>query len=165
GGSKPPFFLVAGGVGGEAELIVYAGLVRYLDSQQPFYGLRARGVDDLVDPHETVEQMAAEHLAEIRSVQPHGPYFIGGGCAGGVVAFEIAQQLRTQGEPVAALILIDSGFPRRSSYLWNGLLDFWSRGVLPLARSWRQNPAEFSRLLREKIMILTSPSPEQRVGR
>src|SRR5262245_66240758 len=73
GGRKPPFFLVAGGHGGEAELLVYARLARYLDSGRPFYGLRARGVDELVEPHETVEEMAAEHGRAIRAVQPHGP--------------------------------------------------------------------------------------------
>src|SRR5262249_58586943 len=81
GGSKPPFFLVTGGFGGEAELLVYARLARYLDSRRPFYGLRARGVDELVEPHQTVEQMAAEHVGEIRTVQPQGPYFIRGSCA------------------------------------------------------------------------------------
>src|SRR5262245_66581763 len=74
GGSKPPFFLVAGGFGGEAELLVYARLARYLDSQRPFYGLRARGVDELVEPHETVEQMAAEHVRESRAGQPQRPH-------------------------------------------------------------------------------------------
>jgi amino acid adenylation domain-containing protein len=163
-GSEPPFFLVAGGFGGEAELLVYARLVRYLNSRQPLYALRARGVDDLVEPHETVEGMAAEHIAAIRKVQPHGPYFIGGSCVGGIVAFEIAQQLRAQGEPIAGLILVDSGFPSWSSYLRNRVLDFWRSEVLPLVRSWRQSRAQFRTLIKEKIMILIAPSPEQRAG-
>src|SRR5262249_58320076 len=117
GGGEPAFFLVAGGFGGEAEVLVYAKIARHLDSQRPFYGLRARGVDELVEPHETVEQMAAEHVREIRAVQPHGPYFIGGSCVGGVVAFEIVQQLRARGEPIGALVLIDSAFPT-----WVGLV-------------------------------------------
>ena len=60
-------------MGGEQELLVYARLTRYLNPDQPFYGLRARGVDDLVEPHESVEAMAAEHLEEIRKVQPTRP--------------------------------------------------------------------------------------------
>jgi thioesterase domain-containing protein len=109
--------------------------------------------------------MAAEHLAEIRKVQPHGPYFIGGSCLGGVVAFEIAQQLRAQGDLVGPLILVDSGFPSWSRLLRNRLIEFWSGEVLPLAQSWRRNPAQFRTKLKEKIMILTAPSPEQRIGR
>src|SRR5262249_23366237 len=66
GGNRLPFFFVPGGFGGEAELLVYAKLARYLDPQQPFYGLRARGVDELVEPHPSVEVMAAEHVREIR---------------------------------------------------------------------------------------------------
>src|SRR5262249_50852555 len=124
-GPKPPFFLVAGGFGGEAELLVYARLTRFLDHRRPFYGLRARGVDDLVDPHKTVEAMAAEHIGEIRQIQPCGPYFIGGSCSGGVVALEIARQLHQRGEAVASLILVDSSFPRWFGYLWYVLRQFW----------------------------------------
>jgi thioesterase domain-containing protein len=165
GGSKPPFFLVAGGFGGEAELIVYAGLARYLDRERPFYGLRIRGVDDLTDPHETVEKMAAEHVAEIRGVQPHGPYLIGGSCVGGVVAFEIAQQLLAQGEAIGSLILIDSRFPSQGWLLRFVLGEFWRSEVLPLTRSYRRGAAGLRAALKEKITMLTNPSPEQRVGR
>ena len=164
-GDKPPFFLVIGGFGGEAELLVYARLIRFLDHQRPFYGLRARGVDDLVNPHRTVQEMAAEHLNDIRKIQPHGPYFIGGGCSGGMVALEIAQQLHSQGEVVASLILVDSSVPSWRTYLRYRLFRIWSEEVLPLLQSWRLSPAHFHAMLKEKIMILTAPSSEQRVGR
>jgi aspartate racemase len=163
-GTKPPFFLVAGGFGGEAELIVYAGLVRYLDSRRPFYGLRIRGVDDLVEPDETVEAMAAEHVAEIRKIQPRGPYFIGGACVGGVVALEIAQQLRAQGESMGSLILLDSRYPS-----WGWLLRYrlWRVShleVMPLMASWRQGQAQFLALLKTKINALATPSAQIRFG-
>jgi aspartate racemase len=165
GGSKSPFFLVAGGFGGEAELIVYAGLARHLDRERPFYGLRVRGVDDLTDPHETVEKMAAEHVAEIRGVQPHGPYLIGGSCVGGVVALEIVQQLLAQGEAIGSLILIDSRFPSQGWLLRFVLGEFWRSEILPLTRSYRRGAAGFRAALKEKITMLTNPSPEQRIGR
>ena len=101
GGSEPPFFLVPGGFAGEAELLVYARLACFLNRRQPFYALRTRCVDELEEPLETVEMMAAEHLSDIRRFQPQGPYFIGGACAGGVVALEMAHQLHGQGEVVA----------------------------------------------------------------
>jgi thioesterase domain-containing protein len=115
GGTRRPFFLVAGGFGGEAELLVYARLAEHLEDGRPIYGLRIRGVDDLVEPGESVEAIAAGHVAEIRKVQPKGPYFIGGSCVGGVIAFEIAQQLQHQGEEIALLVLVDSTYP---NWIW-----------------------------------------------
>jgi thioesterase domain-containing protein len=165
GGNKPPFFLVAGGFGGEDELLVYARLVRYLDSQRPFYGLRARGVDELVEPHETVEQMAAEHVREIRAVQPHGPYFIGGSCVGGVVAFEIAQQLRAWGEPIGSLVLIDSAFPTWVGVVRNRLRTLWHNEMLPFLRRCGAGRHEFYAALRERIQFLVAPTDEQKIGR
>ena len=165
GGSNPPFFLVAGGFGAEAELLVYAGLVRHLNNRQPFYGLRIRGVDDLVEPAESVEQIAAEHLAEIRKVQPHGPYFIGGSCVGGVVALEIAQQIRAQNEEVGSLILVDSRFPSWNWLLRNRFREFWNGDVVPLWRSLRQSQANFQTALKDRIAIRFNPSSEQKVGR
>jgi len=164
GGSKPPFFLVAGGFGGEAELLVYARLARHLDSQRPFYGLRARGVDELVEPHETVEQMAAEHVREIRAVQPHGPYFIGGSCVGGVVAFEIAQQLRARGETIGSLVLIDSQFPTWLRTLRIQLRNFWRNAMLPFLRRCRGGRREFLAALRDSIQVRFDPTDEQKIG-
>jgi len=164
GGSRRPFFLVAGGFGGEAELLAYAGLARHLDSQQPFYGLRARGVDELVEPHDTVENMAAEHIAEIRKVQPHGPYFLGGACVGGVVAFEIARQLRALGEEIGLLVLVDCQYPSWSGQLRIRFIEFWRNEVLSLVQCWRHSPAKFLAALDEKVRIRIAPSPEQKVG-
>jgi oxalate---CoA ligase len=58
-------------------------------------------------PHETVEEMAAHYIDEIRRVQPHGPYYIGGHCAGAWPAFEMARQLRAAGETIATLVVVD----------------------------------------------------------
>jgi aspartate racemase len=165
GGNKPPFFLVAGGFGGEAELLVYAKLARYLDRQQPFYGLRARGVDELIEPYPTVERMAAEHVRAIGTIQPHGPYFIGGSCVGGVVALEIAQQLLAQGEPIGLLVLVDSQFPTWQRMLRNRLGDFWRDQVLPFFRNCRVSRQEFGAALRKSVQLHCAPTREQRIGR
>ena len=58
--------------------------------------------------------MAAHYIEEIRTLQPEGPYFIGGHCIGGLIAFEMAQQLHRQGERVGLLALFDSYAPRGS---------------------------------------------------
>ncbi|MGZ5330870.1 MAG: amino acid adenylation domain-containing protein [Solirubrobacterales bacterium] len=162
-GELPPLFLVAGGMGGEQELLVYARLARYLNPGQPFYGLRARGVDDLVEPHESVEAMAAEHLEEIRKVQPRGPYFISGSCVGGVVAFELAQQLRAGGEQVATLVLIDSNYPTRPRMIRNQLLNLW-QDTLPPGVARPGGLRGIAARARDRARVVFSPTEEQRIG-
>jgi thioesterase domain-containing protein len=89
----------------------YYGLARYLGSDQPVYALRARGLDGIQQPHETIEEMVRDYLAEVRQVQPHGPYFLCGHSFGGLVAYEMARQLQTQGEKIALLAIFDSRKP------------------------------------------------------
>jgi len=115
-GKNPPFFAVPG-VGGN--VLVFARLAKLLGDAQPFYGLQARGLDGKEKPFMRVEEMAAHYIEEIRSIQPHGPYLIGGTCTGGLAAYEIAQQLMAQGEQVI-LAVMESWHPR--SYLTH-----WSR--------------------------------------
>ncbi|MBD2569977.1 amino acid adenylation domain-containing protein [Anabaena lutea] len=107
--SKPPLFLVHA-LGGN--IIGYQTLVRYLDSEQPIYGLQAQGLDGKQPPHTRVEDMAAHYIQEIRTVQPHGPYLLAGFSSGGIVAFEMGQQLAAQGEQVALLAMFDTYNPR-----------------------------------------------------
>jgi amino acid adenylation domain-containing protein len=96
-GSKPPFFCIHGTAGKAANLI---------GSDQPFYGGIPHGL--LVDRiPATVEEMAADYVKEIRILQPEGPYFVGGYSIGGLLAFEIAHQLKSQGQEVGLLALID----------------------------------------------------------
>jgi amino acid adenylation domain-containing protein len=101
-GERAPLFLVPG-VGGN--VLVFTALARLLEGERPVYGLQARGLDGIEAPFRSMTEMAAHHVAEMRSVQPHGPYLIGGACTGGVVAYEMAQQLRAQGESVELLVL------------------------------------------------------------
>lgn len=129
-GTLPPFFCVHS-LG--ANLVSYRHLARRLGNEQPFYGLQPQGLDGEQQPHFRVEDMAAHYIKEIRTVQPQGPYFLGGVCLGGVVAFEMAQQLRAQGDLVARLVLIDSHFPVFPRHYLVGA--FRSRG-LSLADSY-----------------------------
>ncbi|MGQ0809754.1 MAG: amino acid adenylation domain-containing protein [Nitrospiraceae bacterium] len=108
GGAKPPFFVVPG-VGGN--VLVFARLSKLLGQEQPFYGLQSRGLDGREQPFTRVEEMAAHYVQEIRTVSPKGPYLIGGTCTGGVVAYEMAQQLSGQGERVI-LTIMESWHPR-----------------------------------------------------
>ncbi len=108
GGSKRPLFLVhpAGG-----HVFPYIHLAQFLGPDQPCYGLQARGVEDGQDPHTRIEDMAAYYIQAMQTVQPTGPYLLGGWSMGGVVAFEMAQQLHAQGQHVALLAILDGRIP------------------------------------------------------
>jgi thioesterase domain-containing protein/acyl carrier protein len=107
-GSSPPLFMVPG-VGGS--ILGYHTLARLLGPDQPFYGLQSRGLDGTTRPLTRIESIASEYLAEIRQVQPSGPYHLIGMCMGGVVAYEMAQQLRASGQAVAFLGLLETWPP------------------------------------------------------
>ncbi|MFQ5610898.1 MAG: amino acid adenylation domain-containing protein [Anaerolineae bacterium] len=100
GGSRPPLFCVPGNLGNV--FVDLGDLARYLGPDQPFYGLQ----DGLQNPAQ-IGALAARYLQEIRTVQPEGPYLLGGVCWGGVVAYEMAQQLRREGQPVALLAMVE----------------------------------------------------------
>jgi thioesterase domain-containing protein/acyl carrier protein len=102
GGRKTPFFAVPG-VGGN--VLVFGKLARLLGRDQPFYGLQARGLNHGEKPFGSVEEAAQAFVGEIRAIRPHGPYFIGGTCTGGVYAYEVARQLATQGEDVSLVLM------------------------------------------------------------
>ncbi len=114
-GARLPFFCVHP-VGGH--VLCYLDLARALGADQPFYGLQApRGRAGEPGGHDPgtgprmepgIEQMAARYLDAIRTVQPRGPYALGGWSLGGTIAFEIARLLHAAGEEVALLALIDS---------------------------------------------------------
>jgi amino acid adenylation domain-containing protein len=137
GGSHRPFFCVhpAGG-----SVLCYRDLARHLGPDQPVYGLQARGLDGR-QPYQTrVEEMAAHYLQEIRVAQPKGPYFLGGFSFGGLVAYEMAQQLQAQGEQVAMLALLDA----------------WGPGY-PISRSIGQQ-------IRDQFRRLTGRAPDRTPG-
>ena len=108
-GSKFPFFWVHG----EASDSL---LPQYLGTDQPVYALRHQSENGSQALYTTVESIAAHYLDEIRTVQTSGPYHLGGYCFGGMVAFEIAQQLKKQGEEVALLALLEPSSPRNREF-------------------------------------------------
>lgn len=104
-GSRRPFFCVPGNLG---NVFTDLGcLARHLGPDQPFYGLQ----DGTQNPTQ-IETLAAYYLDEMRAVQPAGPYLLGGVCSGGVVAFEMAQQLQARGQGVPLLALVEPSPPR-----------------------------------------------------
>jgi amino acid adenylation domain-containing protein len=104
-GRKPPLFLVHG-YGGV--VWGFVKLVRCLATDQPVYGLQAIDRFGGENRHTSVEEMAACYVKEIRSLQPDGPYYLGGHSLGGWIAYETAQQLARQGQSVQMLALFDT---------------------------------------------------------
>jgi amino acid adenylation domain-containing protein len=127
-GTRPPLFFVHA-IGGN--VLNYVRLAKGFDADQPIYGLQAVGLDGLEPPLESVPEMAARYVEEIRKVQPHGPYFLAGGSMGGAIAYEIAQQLSADGEPIGMLGLFDTYGPA------NRRLETAGHRRITLARVWR----------------------------
>ena len=108
GEHRRKLFLVHPGGG---TLLNYVHLVRHLPPAIPIHGIQARGLDGAREPHETLEEMAHDYVAEVRRVQAEGPYLLAGHSMGGVIAFEMARQLVALGEDVAFLGMFDSVAP------------------------------------------------------
>jgi thioesterase domain-containing protein len=105
-GSKPPLTFVhpTGG-----NVLCYLDLARCLGSDRPFYGLQTAGLYGERPLYTKIEDMAAHYIEALRNVQPDGPYFIGGWSLGGLIAYEMAQQLVAQGQKIGQLLLLDTG--------------------------------------------------------
>ena len=107
-GSKPPLFCIH--VLGKG-LKFYRPMVKYLGTEQPLYGLAIPTVDNSSACLHRAEDLAAHYIKEMQILQPEGPYFLVGMSFGGVVAFEMAQQLVAQGQKVSLLALLDTYAP------------------------------------------------------
>jgi thioesterase domain-containing protein len=111
-------------------------LARSLGPEQPFYGLHAPfgatigGEEKTVGA--TIEEMAAHYITAIQTVQPQGPYLLGGWSLGGVIALEMAQQLQRQGHDIGVLAIIDSMLsdPQRRARAMEEVVDLSTAGVV-----------------------------------
>ncbi len=152
-GSKPPFFCVHG-LGGH--VLRFGPLARNLGNERPFYALQARGLDGQYPCDTSVEAMAEHYIAEIRSLQPEGPYHLGGYSFGGAVAYEMARQLQAAGQQVSFLALLDTypGLVPESgsligTFLGLSLLEKWTYLVSKRKMVFRR--------IRARIEALTFP--------
>src|SRR4051794_6565413 len=136
-GDARPLFMVHSTWGDVLGMRPFADALR---TRRPVYGLQALGLDPAEQPQTRVEDMAASYVETIRSVQPAGPYAIGGYSFGGLVAFEMARILHGQGEEVDWLGLIDANV---------------SHAGLPTLRRWRFLAGRPLRLLRSRIAVRT----------
>ncbi len=120
-GEKTPLFLIHAGGG---YVFFYRALAARLAPDRPVYAIRAATKRDSAahrfDRTNSIRELAARYIDEIRAVQPQGPYTLGGACLGGVVAFEMAQQLRARGEVIGAPVLLFDSFVGKIEEDWRG---------------------------------------------
>ncbi len=156
-GSRPPFFCMHGAGG---TVLMYRDLSRHLGDDQPFYGLQSQGLDGSWPPLTQIEDMASLYAKEIRRVQPQGPYFLGGYCMGGTVAFEVAQQLQAEGEPVALLALFDTmNWHKIPLTMWSKSSHATQRLFFHAASFFSLDSARKTRFLKEKLDALKKRIP------
>lgn len=134
--NHPPLFLVHP-IGGGID--AYPALARNLHPDCPVYGIRAIGLDQESDPIQDMPTMATLYRQAIQRIQPFGPYYLGGWSMGGVVAYEIAQQLQKSVEAVAGLILIDSPAPVPQAH--------WDIGITTFAQGLGFTPEDLETYL------------------
>lgn len=123
GGSRAPIFAVPGHNG---DVFCYRALARSLGDDQPFFGLQPPGADGRGEPLRRVEDIAGRFAEQLRAFRPHGACVIAGFCAGGTVAFELAQQLLSGGADIRFVALFGSPYPeyfRRREQPWARLVD------------------------------------------
>lgn len=107
-GKRSPLFVPHGVYGDNLAL---TQVLPHLEADQPVYGLQAIGLHPDHAPDQSIEAMAARYIEAMRSVQPHDPYYLGGYCFGGVLAYEMAVQLQRRGERTALLVIIEGSAP------------------------------------------------------
>ncbi|MBI5914993.1 MAG: amino acid adenylation domain-containing protein, partial [Bacteroidetes bacterium] len=113
GGSKPPLYLVHGG---GLHVLFYQNLVKYLDTDQPIFALQAKGLDGKEKPLDCIEEMATHYIGEMLRENPEGPFCLAGYSLGGLIAWEMAKQLKAMGKEVPMVSLFDAV----AKYEWAG---------------------------------------------
>jgi thioesterase domain-containing protein len=154
-GTKPPMFAVSGHGG---DVFCLRELARQLDPEQPVIGIQPPGLDG-GEPLISIEALARFEIEQIRRYCPKGPYLIAGHCAGGTLAFEVAQQLKAADEEVRLLALIGAPFPTSFS--------FTARKMLRLHQIAKRLTTGTLKERRNKILeklSLAGPSLEEQAG-
>ncbi len=154
-----PFFCIGGAVGAAYYLLP---LARAVGQGQPFYGLQGPGFDGTEDPVDDVEELADRYIAEIKQIQPYGPYLVGGHSFGGIVAYEVGRKLRRRGDEVARVIMIDAypAVPGQPEPPWD------ERAVIEELWTIRQHAVQDDGAPRRRIdQSLTPREQREQLGR
>ena len=129
GGPSPALFLVHDGLG---DTLLYESLARRMPEMVKVFGIEPHGNGYCPILHTRIPDMAAYYVQQIRQTQPEGPYFLGGMCAGGLLAFEVALQLEAQGLSIGFVALLDAPGPQMPLKPWLIQRRQWARFVTAL---------------------------------
>jgi thioesterase domain-containing protein/acyl carrier protein len=105
GNTKHPLYIVHGA---GLNVLIFYSIAKNLDPEQAVYGLQARGLNGIDDPFDNMEKIASHYISEILDQNPDGPYNLAGYSFGGVVAFEMAKQLKAMGKTINMLGIFDT---------------------------------------------------------
>ena len=136
GGNKPPLYIVHGS---GLTVLIFHALAMGLDSDQPVYGLQARGLNGLDEPFDNMEEIAAYYVGEILEQNPQGPFNLAGYSFGGIVAFEMAKQLKAAGREVNMLAIFDTNADHSSHF------DDWA---LKMSKKFKRQFPKFKFILK-----------------
>jgi thioesterase domain-containing protein len=114
-GGPRNFFLLHGV---ESDPLFYSSLARHMPDDLAVFGIKPRSIPGVPIAHTRIEDMAGFYVDEVRKKQPHGPYLLGGHCAGGVIAYEMALQLSRAGESLELLALLEAATPQAPMRRW-----------------------------------------------
>ena len=123
-GNAAGALFIAHGLGGS--VMELRQVANAIETDNAVYGIEARGLDGSAEPLDSIEDMARFYVGEVRKLQPRGPYLLAGFSFGGLVALEMAQQLRSEGETVEFLALLDS-FPHTRYWPLRSRIESWRR--------------------------------------
>ena len=139
-GEGVPFFVVASP---SASALGYAALAKAMGADQAVYKLQSRG--RVVPPHSPIpltdmRSLALEYIAGMRSVQPSGPYYLGGMCAGAHIAEQIILELEAQGETVGLFAVFDTWVLQNAYVRWLWRIHYYQKRTRQLLRSGGRRP-------------------------
>jgi amino acid adenylation domain-containing protein len=156
-GSRTPVFCVCS-LGGT--VLNQRPLAVALGPEQPFFGLQAVDLEPRLGRAATISDYAATYIEAMKTVAPQGPYVIGGHSFGGIVSFEVAQQLTARGDEVAMLFILDSSLPNLDKSALDRMACMFAflRGLpyLPV-EAWtqlRRDPDRLARTLKQKLRFV-----------
>ena len=128
---------------GDGETLLYRNIAQRAPADVSVYGIQPSRLKNVPLAHPSIEAMAASYVQSVRTEQPVGPYLLGGMCAGGLIAYEMALQLERAGESVERVLLLDSATPQATRRSTTGMAQRRSRlgDALTEARRGRSGPA------------------------